>query len=83
MSHFKINQDTILTAPLPGAAALLKPVVFIDGKYYCVLLGQDPESGVYARARTLEKAFEIWHHAIRKHIEDADDYIVCLVMSLT
>ena len=41
MTQFQINQDTILTVPLFGAAVLLKPIFFIGVKYYCVLLGTE------------------------------------------
>ena len=83
MPDFRFNQDKILTVPLTGAAILLKPVVFIEGEYYCVLLGQDQESGVFARGRTLEKAMDVWHEALKKHIATADeeDYIVVYIKS--
>lgn len=83
MSRLRITQDNIITVPLTGAAALLKPAVFIDGKYYCVLLGQDTKCGVFGRGRTLEEAFNQWHTSLKKHLADRDDddYIVAYIRS--
>ena len=84
MEPFHIDYDTIITVPLIGAAGLLKPIVYIDGKYYCVLLGTDPDSGVYGRGRTLNIAFENWHYSLKKHLatSDDEDYIVAHIKTI-
>ena len=84
MTAFYIEEVNIIAVPFTGAAALLRPVVYLDGKYYCVLLGSDPFSGIFGRARTLSNAFEKWHDSLKKHLSESDDedYIVEYIRSI-
>ena len=49
-----------------------------------MILGTDPDSGIFGRGRTLEKAFELWHDALKKHLADSDDedYVVSYIKSI-
>lgn len=84
MDAYQISEDKIIKVELSGAAGLLKPVVYIDGKYYCVLLGIDPESGVFGRGRTLEKAIAEWDKQLQAHLKSSDDedYIVVHIKNI-
>ena len=69
---------------LQGATALLKPTTYIDGKIHCILLGTDPNSGIYGRGRMLEKASEKWHKQLQNHLAESndEDYVVAYIKSV-
>lgn len=54
MTAFYIDEANAIAVPSTRAAVLLRPVVYLDGKYYCVLLGSDPLSGIFGGARTFQ-----------------------------
>ena len=84
MDHFIIDQDKKITVNLKGIAGLLKPTIYIDGKYYCFLLGADPDTGIFGRGRTLGKALEAWDKDLQKHlrVNDDEDYIISYIKNI-
>jgi hypothetical protein len=43
----EVNPDSVVVIALSGAAKALRPVVFKEGKDFCVLLGTNPQDGVF------------------------------------
>lgn len=84
MHHFYIDPEKIIKVELTGVASILKPVVYVEGKNYCCLLGLDPESGIFGKGRTLEKALAEWDKSLQKHLaqDNDEDYIIAYVKNL-
>jgi hypothetical protein len=51
---------------LPEAVRMFRPVVWHDEFSICVLLGSDPEFGVFGCGDTLEKALNDWSTNLEK-----------------
>jgi hypothetical protein len=47
---------------LPETVRIFRPVVFKEGDSYCVLLGPDPQEGIFGCGNSAEKAVIDWEH---------------------
>lgn len=54
---------------LPGSVSQFKPILFKEGDSYCVLLGPDPQEGVFGCGDSPEAAMKDWV----KHFNDEID----------
>jgi len=53
---------------LPEHARQLRPLIWHDGDAYCVLLGPDPQSGVFGCEKSLEAALDDWNNNVRERL---------------
>ena len=63
--NLKINPDALVSVDyqnlsLPASVQHLKPSIFREGNAYCVILGPDPQSGIFGCGDTLEEALNDW-----------------------
>lgn len=63
---------------LPLSVRVLKPLLYKDGDSYCVVLGPDPQSGVFGCGRTANEALNDWSFHLKERIKnsDANDEVV-------
>ncbi|MBW8683495.1 hypothetical protein [Chitinophaga rhizophila] len=54
--------------PLPKEVKELRPAVYLDGDAYCVILGPDPQEGVFGCSCTKEGAIEDWRNHLLSRI---------------
>jgi hypothetical protein len=55
---------------LPNSVSIFRPLVFQDGDSVCVVLGPDPQGGVFGRGATDEEALNDWDN----HLQDLIKY---------
>ena len=55
---------------LPGAVRQFKPVLFRDGDSYCVLLGPDPQEGVFGCGDSADLAINDWERHFNEVLEN-------------
>jgi hypothetical protein len=60
---------------LPENVRALRPLVWHDKTQYCVLLGPDPDNGVFGRGETVHAALEQWNWNLQERMlrPEADD----------
>jgi hypothetical protein len=68
----EIAQDKIVTVPMHGMAATLKPVIFINESSYCVLLGESPQNGVFGCGLSVVEALEDWETNLHKMLNGTE-----------
>ena len=54
---------------LPHAVRVLRPLVFKDGDSFCVVLGPDPQEGVFGCGKTANEALHDWNEHLKERIE--------------
>ena len=66
---------------IPETAKSLRPLVFKDGDSYCVVLGPDPQEGVFGCGKTPLKALKDWDINLqkRKEITNPDDEVAFFI----
>ncbi len=57
---------------VPMEVKILKPPIFHDGDHVCVLLGEDPQAGIFGCAKELDEALGDWQHNLRERLQKAD-----------
>lgn len=84
MKQMHIDPEAVINVPLTGAAKELRPVVFKEGDSFCVLLGPDPQAGVFGCGSTPKQALSDWEDHLQEHLAGAgdDDEIVQHVKSV-
>jgi hypothetical protein len=58
------------SAEVPQNVRVLKPMVYMDGPAYCVLLGPDPATGVFGCGDTLKEALEDWDVNYKTYVSE-------------
>lgn len=53
---------------LPSFVQQFKPTVFREGNAFCVLLGPDPQAGIFGCGDTLESALKDWDNHLSDEI---------------
>lgn len=63
---------------LPSVVKQLRPAMYLDGNAYCVILGPDPQAGVFGCGNTPAQALDDWTVHLNQRLAefDADDKIV-------
>jgi hypothetical protein len=68
-------------ADIPPSVKEFKPAVFKDGPSFCVLLGPDPQTGVFGCGDTTDDALVDWDKHLQERArnpkdgDDLDEYI--------
>src|SRR5262245_31497833 len=57
---------------LPQSARIFMPIVFKDGDSYCVVLGPDPQEGVFGCGKTTVEALKDWDKNLQKKKDVTD-----------
>jgi hypothetical protein len=75
MNQMKINPEALISVDfknqdLPTSVQHFKPTVFKDGDAFCVILGPDPQEGIFGCGNTLEEALRDWDHHLSDEIDD-------------
>jgi hypothetical protein len=62
---------------LPENVRALRPLVWHDRTQYCVLLGPDPDIGVFGRGETVDAALEQWSWNLQERMlrPEAEDSV--------
>lgn len=70
--------------PLPKEVKGLRPAVYMDGTDYCVLLGPDPQEGIFGCSSTKEAAIEDWRNHLLSRIShpSPEDHLAFEVIDL-
>ena len=61
---------------LPKAVKTLRPLVYQEGEDFCVVLGPDPQEGVFGCGHTVDEALKDWDAHVKdriQHHEEDDD----------
>lgn len=56
---------------LPVSAKLFKPLVYRDGDNICVVLGPDPQQGVFGCGPTTADALKDWDMHLKERLADS------------
>ena len=75
MEQMKINPEAIVSVDyenqdLPTSVQQFKPPVFREGNAFCVLLGPDPQSGIFGCGRSVEEALRDWDNHLADEIDN-------------
>jgi len=54
---------------LPKSVRTFRPMVYCEGENFCVLLGPDPQEGVYGCGATVEEALNDWDVQLKDRIQ--------------
>jgi hypothetical protein len=71
----------ILRRPISHSVKQFRPAVFKDGQSVCVLLGADPQAGVFGRGDCTKEALINWDKHLQQRAkdpkggDDLDEYI--------
>jgi hypothetical protein len=55
---------------LPSSVKTFRPLLYQDGDWICVVLGPDPQTGVFGRGTSTEEAISDWDN----HLQDLIRY---------
>lgn len=55
---------------IPASAREFRPAVYRDGDSFCVLLGEDPQAGVFGCGDTPIKALQDWEVHFNERMEE-------------
>ena len=55
---------------LPAPVRQFKPVLFKEGDSFCMLLGPDPQEGIFGCGNTANDAIQDWEHHFNDEIEN-------------
>ena len=83
-ADMKVNID-YSDPSLPNSVSFFKPLVVQDGKGYCVILGPDPQLGVFGCGDTPKEALLDWERNLKervKHPEKDDEVVKYIIESL-
>jgi hypothetical protein len=58
---------------LPQAVRILRPLVFKDGENFCVVLGPNPQEGVFGCGKTANEALHDWNNNLNERLGQDDD----------
>lgn len=65
-----IPKEILVVADLKGIADKLKPAVFRDGDSYCVLYGEDPQTGIFGCGSSVDEALSDWEGSLIKSMDN-------------
>jgi hypothetical protein len=67
---------------LPLTVRVLKPLLYRDGDSFCVVLGPNPQEGVYGCGKTVNEALNDWniHLSERINTPAANDEVANYIM---
>ena len=54
---------------LPKSVKALRPLVYQEGEDFCVVLGPDPQEGVYGCGHTVEEALNDWDVQLKDRVQ--------------
>jgi hypothetical protein len=55
---------------IPETVRELRPAVYRDGDSFCVLLGPDPQAGIFGCGDTTDQALRDWDQHFTEHMEN-------------
>jgi hypothetical protein len=55
---------------LPESVKQFKPVLFKEGNAFCVVLGPDPQAGIFGCGDTKEQALQDWNNHFLNEIDN-------------
>jgi hypothetical protein len=58
---------------LPAAVRILQPLVYKDGGSYCVILGPDPQEGVFGCGKTATEALNDWNEQLHERMAHSNE----------
>ena len=54
---------------IPASAKEFRPAVYKDGDSFCVLLGEDPQAGIFGCGETTKAALEDWENHFNDRLQ--------------
>lgn len=78
MIQMKISEDAIIpidydSNKLSDFVKELRPVVYMEGKRFCCLLGPNPQEGIFGCGDSSDEAIQDWENTLKKRLEKAKD----------
>ncbi|KQN38568.1 hypothetical protein ASE92_03830 [Pedobacter sp. Leaf41] len=65
-----ISPDMVIKVPLKGIAKKLSPKIFKHENNFCVLYGEDAQTGIYGCGISVEDALIDWEHQLNKALSN-------------
>ena len=66
---------------IPASARKFRPAVYRDGEAFCVLLGEDPQAGIFGCGDSTQNAFRDWDEHFKQRLgnHEPGDELVQLI----
>lgn len=77
MEQFKVDQQYVVKVDFTDGSFSrevkdLRPLIFKDKDIFCVVLGPDPQEGIFGCGTTVQNALEDWTNHLKERLTTAE-----------